>query len=63
MTEYLDDVLGRLIDYLDSSPLGESTYLMIMSDNGPQLLTDERRDQEVSRRGSGLQQQRTAFLW
>jgi arylsulfatase A-like enzyme len=44
---YLDDVLGRLFDFLESSPLGKNTFVMIMSDNGPQLLLDEKDQQEV----------------
>jgi arylsulfatase A-like enzyme len=47
MLQYLDDVLGRLFDFLESSPLGKNTYVMIMSDNGPQLLVDEKEQQEV----------------
>jgi arylsulfatase A-like enzyme len=47
MLQYIDDVLGRLFSFLESSPLGKSTYVMIMSDNGPQLLMDEKDQQEV----------------
>jgi arylsulfatase A-like enzyme len=47
MLQYLDDVLGRLFSFLESSPLGKNTYVMIMSDNGPQLLLDEKDQQEV----------------
>ncbi|WIA17400.1 hypothetical protein OEZ85_014256 [Tetradesmus obliquus] len=46
MLQYLDDVLGRLFSFLESSPLGRNTYVMIMSDNGPQLLVDEKEQQE-----------------
>uniref|UniRef100_A0A383VTG9 Sulfatase N-terminal domain-containing protein n=1 Tax=Tetradesmus obliquus TaxID=3088 RepID=A0A383VTG9_TETOB len=46
MLQYLDDVLGRMFSFLESSPLGRNTYVMIMSDNGPQLLVDEKEQQE-----------------
>jgi arylsulfatase A-like enzyme len=41
MLEYMDDVLGRLFDYIDSSPLRDSTYVMIMGDNGSELFNGE----------------------
>jgi arylsulfatase A-like enzyme len=42
MLEWLDGIYGRLFSYLESSPLGKNTYVMIMSDNGPQLLVGEK---------------------
>ncbi|KAF6254409.1 alkaline-phosphatase-like protein [Scenedesmus sp. NREL 46B-D3] len=47
MVQYLDDVLGRLFSFLESSPLGKNTYVMVMSDNGPQLLNDEKNQQKM----------------
>jgi arylsulfatase A-like enzyme len=41
MLEYMDDVLGRLFDYMDSSPFKEDTYVMVMSDNGSELFLGE----------------------
>lgn len=41
--EYMDDVLGRLFDYMDASPLKANTYVMLMSDNGAELFPGERR--------------------
>jgi arylsulfatase A-like enzyme len=58
MLQYLDDALGRLFSFLESSPLGKNTYVMIMSDNGPQLLMDEKDQQEV-RRMTSLCERRT----
>jgi arylsulfatase A-like enzyme len=39
--EYLDEVLGRLFDYLAVSGLDKSTYVMLLSDNGSALLPNE----------------------
>lgn len=41
MLEYMDDVLGRLFDYLEHSPLKEDTYIFLMSDNGSELFDGE----------------------
>lgn len=41
MLEYMDDVLGRLFDYMASSPLRDNTYVMVMSDNGAELFGGE----------------------
>lgn len=41
MMEYMDDVLGRLFDYLEQSLLKQKTYVMIMSDNGSELFLGE----------------------
>jgi arylsulfatase A-like enzyme len=41
MLEYMDDVLGRLFDYIGSSPLRDNTYVMIMGDNGSELFNGE----------------------
>lgn len=40
--EYMDEVLGRLFDYLKTSGLDKSTYVMLMSDNGAAMLPNER---------------------
>lgn len=45
--EYMDDVLGRLFDYIDSSPLRNNTYVLLMSDNGSELFDGERRNKLV----------------
>jgi arylsulfatase A-like enzyme len=37
----MDDVLGRLFDFIDNSPLRNNTYVMIMSDNGSELFDGE----------------------
>lgn len=42
MLEYLDDVLGRLFDFMNTSKLRENTYIFIMSDNGSELFPTER---------------------
>jgi arylsulfatase A-like enzyme len=39
--EYLDAVIGRVLDFVASSRLGSNTYVMISSDSGPQLLKGE----------------------
>jgi arylsulfatase A-like enzyme len=39
--EYLDDALGPLFDFLTSSGLEQSTYLMFTADNGPAVYADE----------------------
>jgi hypothetical protein len=41
MLEYMDDVLGRLFDYVDSSPFKENSYVMVMSDNGSEMFLGE----------------------
>ncbi|KAF6255529.1 alkaline-phosphatase-like protein [Scenedesmus sp. NREL 46B-D3] len=41
MLEYMDDVLGRLFDYMEASPLRDNTYIMIMGDNGSELFDGE----------------------
>jgi arylsulfatase A-like enzyme len=43
MLEYMDDVLGRLFDYMDSSKLRDNTYVLVMSDNGAELFPEERK--------------------
>lgn len=45
--EYMDDVLGRLFDYIDNSPLKHNTYVMILSDNGSELFQGEMSNREV----------------
>ncbi|WIA16297.1 hypothetical protein OEZ85_012998 [Tetradesmus obliquus] len=42
MLEYMDDVLGRLFDFIEASPLRDNTYVMIMGDNGSELFDGER---------------------
>jgi hypothetical protein len=39
--EYLDMVVGRVLSRLASSKLASNTYVMLSSDNGPQLLPGE----------------------
>jgi hypothetical protein len=39
--EYLDDALGPLLDFVTSSGLDQSTYLMFTADNGPAVMSDE----------------------
>jgi arylsulfatase A-like enzyme len=41
-------VLGSLFDYLKSTGLDKTTYVMIMSDNGSAMLRDERPAVTVS---------------
>jgi len=45
MLEYMDDVLGRLFDFMEHSKLRENTYVLVMSDNGAELFPEERRGQ------------------
>lgn len=50
MLEYLDTVLGRLFNYLESSPHRQKTYIMISGDNGPDMRMEEiLHGKEVSR--------------
>jgi arylsulfatase A-like enzyme len=42
MLEYMDDMLGRLFDYIEASPLRDNTYIMIMGDNGSELFDGEK---------------------
>uniref|UniRef100_A0A383VC43 Sulfatase N-terminal domain-containing protein n=1 Tax=Tetradesmus obliquus TaxID=3088 RepID=A0A383VC43_TETOB len=37
MLKYWDEVLGRLLDFVESSPLAKNTYIMMAGDNGPGL--------------------------
>lgn len=41
MLEYMDDVLGRLFEYLDGSAFKQDTYVMVMSDNGSEMFLGE----------------------
>lgn len=34
MLEYMDDILGRLFDYMDRHDMYSDTYVMFTSDNG-----------------------------
>lgn len=43
MLEYMDDVLGRLFDFMERSKLRDNTYIMVMSDNGAELYPEERK--------------------
>lgn len=43
MLEYMDDVLGRLFDFMERSKLRENTYVLVMSDNGAELYPEERK--------------------
>ncbi|KAF8072774.1 MAP1D [Scenedesmus sp. PABB004] len=56
MLEYMDDVLGRLFDFINASPLRDNTYVLLMSDNGAELFPTERRGRDKLRRmPSGMQ--------
>ncbi|KAF6261262.1 alkaline-phosphatase-like protein [Scenedesmus sp. NREL 46B-D3] len=56
MLEYFDDQLGRLLRYLESSNLAETTYIMISGDNGPALFNQESKPlPRVVRMPSGMQ--------
>lgn len=54
MLAYLDDNLGRLFDFLRSSPLSNNTYIMITSDNGPEMLDGEQITAKKVRMPSGM---------
>jgi phosphoglycerol transferase MdoB-like AlkP superfamily enzyme len=41
--EYLDGAVGKIFDYLRSSGLDKSTYVMLLSDNGSGLLPGENK--------------------
>jgi arylsulfatase A-like enzyme len=41
--EYLDGAVGKIFDYLRSSGLAKSTYVMLLSDNGSGLLPGENK--------------------
>jgi arylsulfatase A-like enzyme len=43
MLEYMDDVLGRLFDYVERSKLRDDTYILVMGDNGAELFPEERK--------------------
>ena len=43
MLEYMDDVLGRLFDFMERSKLRENTYVLVMGDNGAELYPEERK--------------------
>jgi arylsulfatase A-like enzyme len=54
MLEYMDDVLGRLFDFMEHSKLRENTYVLVMSDNGAELYPEERKGMHRQvRRGQG----------
>lgn len=57
--EYMDDVLGRLFDFMADSSLRKNTYVMMMSDNGAELFPGERRGEAklVSERGARMARQ------
>jgi arylsulfatase A-like enzyme len=44
--EYLDDALGPLFDFLTSSGLDQSTFVMFTADNGPAVYADENPPQK-----------------
>jgi arylsulfatase A-like enzyme len=48
MLEYMDDVLGRLFDYIQGSAFKEDTYVMVMSDNGSEMFLGELPKRRVS---------------
>jgi arylsulfatase A-like enzyme len=43
MLEYMDDVLGRLFDWVEHSKLRDNTYVLVMGDNGAELFPEERK--------------------
>lgn len=43
MLEYMDDVLGRLFDFMEHSKLRDNTYVLVMGDNGAELFPEERK--------------------
>lgn len=49
MLEYLDDVMGRLFDFVESSALRRNTYVLVMSDNGSELFLGELSAKQVRR--------------
>jgi arylsulfatase A-like enzyme len=61
MLEYMDDVLGRLFDFMERSKLRENTYVMVMSDNGAELYPEERKGmhREVGRAAAAAANART----
>jgi arylsulfatase A-like enzyme len=57
MLEYMDDVLGRLFDYVERSKLRDDTYILVMGDNGAELFPEERKGmhrQVRSTRAAGM---------
>jgi arylsulfatase A-like enzyme len=54
--EYLDAVVGRVLGRLAGSRLAANTYVLLSSDNGPQLLPGEETPSAklVSTAGSAL---------
>ena len=48
MTEYVDSVIGRLMDYLESSGLLRDTYLFFAGDNGSELFPIERTPERLA---------------
>ncbi|KAI8466606.1 MAG: alkaline-phosphatase-like protein [Monoraphidium minutum] len=60
MLEYMDDVLGRLFDYLETSPLHKNTYVLLMGDNGSELFDGEKRN-IANRMPSGMQGSKRAI--
>ena len=57
MLEYVDEQIGRLLDFLDASPLGANTYVFLSGDNGPALFNKEGSgaSREVSGAGEGCE--------
>jgi arylsulfatase A-like enzyme len=39
--EYLDGAIGKIFDFVRSSGLASSTYIMLLSDNGSALMSGE----------------------
>jgi arylsulfatase A-like enzyme len=52
---FLDAVIGRVLDFVANSRLASKTYVMITSDNGPQLLERE-TDPAAKLVGTGMYQ-------
>jgi arylsulfatase A-like enzyme len=56
MLAYFDQQLGRLLDFLESSPLGQNTYVLLSGDNGPALFSHESKElPRAVRMPSGMQ--------
>ncbi|WIA15052.1 hypothetical protein OEZ85_001752 [Tetradesmus obliquus] len=60
---YLDDVLGKIFDYVDSSPvLRRNTYIMLTSDNGLSLSYVEDPAERLQRMPSGMIGDKNRFI-
>jgi arylsulfatase A-like enzyme len=48
MTEYMDSVIGRLMDYVDGNGLLRDTYIFFAGDNGSELFPVERNPKNLA---------------